>query len=85
MDVGRDDDRSVLVRVGVGESRAGPAKCCGEEEEGGTSWTGGVLDTGVEADVGDFGAPKADMNESTMQGMSCRQTSMGSSVHLAYL
>lgn len=33
-----------------------------------TSCRGGSLDK-AEADVGDLGAPKADMNDSTMQGI----------------
>lgn len=32
IDIGRDDERSVLVLMGVGDSWAGPAECCGEEE-----------------------------------------------------
>ena len=31
--MGRDAERSVLVLSGVGESRAGPARCFGGDEE----------------------------------------------------
>ena len=54
--------------MGVGESLDGLAECWGEEEVY-TSCRGGSFDSSV-AEVGDFGAPKADMNDSTMQGIS---------------
>lgn len=69
MDMGRETERSVLVLRGVGESRAGPSSCFGEEEEG-TSLDGGWLG-GDEVAVGDFGGPpNADINDNTMQGVS---------------
>lgn len=75
MDDGRDEARSVLVG-GVGESLDGPAECCGDEEVY-VSCRGGSFDIG-EADVGDFGAPKADMNDNTMQGIRGAQGTSGS-------
>ena len=60
MDMGLDGARSVLVR-GVGDSRAGPALCVGDEAEL-ISWRG----DSVWDEVGDLGGPpKADMKERT--------------------
>ena len=66
MDEGRDEARSVRVR-GAGESLAGPAECWGDDEVY-VSCRDGSFDIG-EANVGDFGAPKADMKDRTMQGI----------------
>lgn len=61
MERGRDEERSVLVFVGVGDSWVCSAEC-----------GGGVTGVPTEGDavVEDLGAPpKADMKERTMQGV----------------
>jgi hypothetical protein len=67
MDTGLDEERSVRVLRGVGESRAEDATCAETDEGCSGCWTGALL-TGVE-EVGDRGGPpKADMNERTTMG-----------------
>lgn len=77
MDTGREDgSRSAFVLAGVGESRAGPARCCGDEDEDEYTSSLAVAAEGLEGDeteVGERGGPpKADINESTKltQGVS---------------
>ena len=55
--------------LGVGDSRAGPSKCWGADEEWMSCCVGGGFE-GDEAEVGDRGAPNADINDKTMQGIS---------------
>lgn len=79
--MGRDAERSVLVLRGAGESWAGPARCCGDDEEV-TSCNGGWLE-GDGVAVGDFGGPpNADINDSTTQGVSVHAFTVQ---HVAYL
>ena len=77
MDMGLEDDgRSNFVLGGVGESRAGPARCCWEEDESTSSLTGGAGEfEGEEAEVGERGGPpKVDIKDNTTitQGFSKR-------------
>lgn len=69
MDMGRNDGgRSTFVLAGDGESRAGPARCCGDDDvyTSSLAFEKGGSD-GDEAGVGERGGPpKADINESTM-------------------
>ncbi len=65
MDIGFDEGRSVRVLGGVGESLAGPAKCC-EDDDVCISCRGACVFDGDEAEVGERGgAPNADMNDNT--------------------
>ena len=68
---------SPLVREGVGESRAGPATCFVSVEVVMSCLDGVVCGPEKLVDVGDLGAPKADMNESTMQGISTHVECLG--------
>lgn len=80
MDMGRETERSGLVLRGVGESRAEPSSCFGEDEEA-TSFDCGWLG-GDEVAVGDFGGPpKADINDKTMQGVSLHDSLQCSTWH----
>lgn len=63
-------DRCSLVRKGVGESLAGAAICLGSAEPMVSCWDGEPCGPENEVDVGDFGAPKAVINERTMHGVS---------------
>ena len=63
MDMGREEERSVLVRTGLGVSCAGPTACCGDDDD--VVACGGGWLAGDVVVVGDFGGPKADMNERT--------------------
>lgn len=87
--MGRDEDRSVLVRGG-GESRAGAAMCCGEEVVV-TSCRDEFCGPEKDVVVGDLGAPKAVMNDITLHRVSVpegegRPTRLTSgSCHLDYI
>jgi hypothetical protein len=63
-------DRCSLVRKGVGESLAGAATCFTSAEPMVSCCDGGPCGPENEVDVGDFGAPKAVINERTMPGVS---------------
>lgn len=71
IDMGRDEDQvSVLARRGAGESRAGAAACCGDDEAVELGCDDFSWGPEKEVVVGDLGAPKAVINERTMQGVS---------------
>lgn len=72
IDIGRMEfERCSLVRRGVGESLEGAAACLGSAEPIVSDCEGIFCgDPENEVEVGDFGAPKAVMNERTMQGLS---------------
>lgn len=82
IDIGRDEERSVLVLVWVEESCAGPGRCFGVDVEvasGAVAWRGGV-----EVGVGDFGGPpKADINDRTDVGS--QDSELGLQIKDSYL
>ncbi len=63
-------DRCSLVRKGVGESLAGAATCLGSAEPMVSCCDGGPCGPENDVEVGDFGAPKAVINERTMHRVS---------------